>query len=217
MPACRHGIQLANTLAMLFLLLPSPSLLSYPIHRPSPGFGHFAADVVLLVELVAAITRTLRVSSAPSETVREEPARLHWARQGKVEGGEMRSRCPGRICRGLFSLAGEIMLTIDFGRLVAKRSHHGDIRRHVGKGLTVLDRTAEGQEHRADRIGGARIGDDHFVDRLQQRRLDETLHADRLELKGASGGELISRTLPFPKLGEAPGPQVYKCVLESVH
>ena len=71
MPACRHGIQLANTLAMLFLLLPSPSLLSYPIHRPSPGFGHFAADVVLLVELVAAITRTLRVSSAPSETVRE--------------------------------------------------------------------------------------------------------------------------------------------------
>ena len=104
---------------MLFLLLPSPSLLSYPIHRPSPGFGHFAADVVLLVELVAAITRTLRVSSAPSETVREEPARLHWARQGKVEGGEMRSRCPGRICRGLFSLAGEIMLTIDFGRLVA--------------------------------------------------------------------------------------------------
>jgi hypothetical protein len=104
--------------------------------------------------------------------------------------GDVEGRCSCRL----------VDRNADLLRLFAKGRDHGNIRRHVGKWLAVLDCAVKSQKHRADRIGGARIGDDHVIDGLRLG-LDVLPDAERCQQAPGAGGDSRGALVLAPHLG----------------
>ncbi len=71
---------------------------------------------------------------------------------------------------------------------------------HMREGLAGRDFAVEGEEHRAHRIGGARIGDDHLGDRLRLRR-DLVPDAELVEHAAGGGGDGRGAAVLLPDAG----------------